>query len=206
MTTTMSSSRPRSVLAWRTVDLLAAAMLGVAGGVAYWGWDFAFNAISPAFTAFPPSGGLVAGVWLLAGVLGGLVVRRPGAALLAELVAANVEYLLGNQWGASTMISGFLQGLGVEVVLALFLYRRFGLGVAALSGALAGVFEAVYEWFSYWTDWTFGWKLIYAGLFAVSGAVIAGGLGWLLTRALARAGALDAFPAGREERERHLVA
>jgi energy-coupling factor transport system substrate-specific component len=32
--------------------------------------------------------------------------------------------------------------------------------------------------------------------------VIAGAGGWALTRALARAGALNAFPAGREELER----
>jgi energy-coupling factor transport system substrate-specific component len=35
----------------------------------------------------------------------------------------------------------------------------------------------------------------------VSGAVIAGGVGWLLTKALAKAGALNAFPPGQEVRE-----
>ena len=209
MTTTESSSRrgadlarPRGpLMAWRTVDLVAAAMLGVAMGVAFWGWDFAWNVLDPAFKAFPPASGLLGGPWLLAGVLGALVVRRPGAALLAELVAANVEYVIGNQWGAATLISGAAQGLGVELALLIFAYRRFGWPVAALGGALAALVESVYEWYAYWTDWDWFYKFVYAGTFAVSGAVIAGIGGWLLTRGLARTGALDAFPAGREAAE-----
>ena len=39
----------------------------------------------------------------------------------------------------------------------------------------------------------------------VAGAVIAGVGGWLITRALAAAGALGAFPAGQEARERRAV-
>lgn len=200
---TVLASRP--LARWRTVDLVTAAILGVAFGVAYWGWDFAFNAINPALLAFPPASGLLGGPWLLAGVVGALVVRRPGAALLAELVAANVEYLLGNQWGISTLVSGTLQGLGVELVVAILLWRRFGPGVAALAGVAAAALEAVYEWFAYWADWSWGYKLVYLVAFAVSGAVVAGLGGWALTRSLAGTGALGAFPAGQEERERRAV-
>ena len=39
----------------------------------------------------------------------------------------------------------------------------------------------------------------------VSGLVLAGVVGWLLTRALARAGALAAFPAGQEHAESRAV-
>jgi energy-coupling factor transport system substrate-specific component len=200
----IDAARPRGpLMSWRTVDIIAAAMLGVAFGVAYWGWNFAYNALDPLFKAFPPASGLLGGPWLLAGVVGALVVRRPGAALLAELVAANVEYVIGNQWGVATLVSGALQGLGVEIALAIFLWRRFGWGVAALGGALAAVLEAVYEWFTYWTDWGWGYKLAYGVIFAVSGAVVAGVGGWALTRALGRTGALDAFPAGREAADAH---
>ncbi len=148
MTAPAVTARPSlgELARWRTVDLVTAAMLGVAFGVAYWGWSAAYNVLSPAFTAVPALGGLLGGPWLLAGVVGGLVVRRPGAALLAELVAANVEYLLGNQWGVATLVSGLLQGLGVEIALAIFLFRRFGPWVAALGGALAAVLETGYEY------------------------------------------------------------
>lgn len=201
--TSSSGSLGYGTLAYRTVDIVTVATLGVAVGVAFWGWDQLYTVFSAATTAFPPSGALLAGPWLLAGVVGGLVVRKPGAALFCELIAANVEYLLGNQWGASVMVSGLLQGLGVEIVLALFLYRRFGLLVAALGAAFAGCVESVYEWYAYLPDWDLGYRLAYLAMFALSGAVVAGAGGWALVRGLAATGALDAFPAGREHHERN---
>ena len=128
-----SGSAPRTITAsgrpwsWRGIDLVTAAMLAVAFGVVFWGFDtLVYPAISTATAAFPPVGALTLGVWLVPAVVGGLVVRRPGAALFTELVAANVELFLGNKWGLAVLLSGLLQGLGVELVLAVFLYRRFG--------------------------------------------------------------------------------
>jgi energy-coupling factor transport system substrate-specific component len=194
---TVLASRP--LMAWRTIDLMTAALIGVSMGIVFWGWNLTYEFISAPFTAaLAPLVGLLGGTWLLAGVLGGLIVRRPGAALLAELVAAAVSALLGNQWGWTTLYSGLLQGLGVELVLLVFAYRRFGLGVAMLAGAMAAAFETAYEWNMYWTDWNPDWKLIYLGCFMLSGAVIAGIGGWLITRALARTGAIDALPPGQE--------
>ncbi len=184
---------------WRSIDLMSAAMIGAVFGVAYWGWSAAYTALySPLSGVLGASIGLLGGPWLLAGVVGGLVVRRPGAALFAELLAAAVEALLGNEWGWATVISGTLQGLGVEVILAIFLFRRFTWPVAMLGGALAAVFEFLYEWHAYWQGTTANFKLGYLGFFVLSAAVVAGLGGWVLTRALAASGAIDALPAGRE--------
>ncbi len=201
---TILATRP--LARWRTIDLLTCAFLGVAFGVAYWAWSLVYGVPSDALTlVFPPLVGLVGGPWLMAGVVGGLVVRRPGAALFAELIAATVEALIGNKWGASTLVSGLLQGLGAEIGFAILAYASFGLGAAVLAGALAAPLEAVYEWYAYWTDWDMAYKLVYLVLLTASGAVIAGGLGWLLVRGLARAGALNALPPGQEVRETHTV-
>lgn len=196
-----SSSGPsdRGVGPWRSIDLLTAAVIGVAFGVVYWGWSAAYTALSsPLSNLLGPAIGLLGGPWLIAGVVGGLVVRRPGAALFAEVLAAAVEALIGNSWGWATLVSGGLQGLGVEIVLAVFLYRRFGWVVAALGGALAASLETFYEWFAYWQGTTVGFKLGYWFFFVLSGVVVAGLGGWALTRALAASGAIDALPAGRE--------
>jgi energy-coupling factor transport system substrate-specific component len=185
---------------WRTIELMAAALIGVAFGVVYWGWSAAYTAITtPGVTsALGPAIGLLGGPWIIAGVVGGLVVRRPGAALFAELLAAMVEALIGNEWGWATVIAGGLQGLGVEVALLLFAYRWFGWPVAALGAALGALFEFCYEWNAYWAGLSVGWKLGYAACFMLSAAVVAGIGGWALTRALAVSGAIDALPAGRE--------
>lgn len=204
-TPTGSPRSGRTVLArggpfgWRAVDLLTLAVLGIAFGVGFFGFDtFLYAPLEVALSGFPPLKELLLGVWLLPCVAGMLLVRRPGAALLCEFVAAIVEMLLGNQWGALVLLSATLQAGGVEVVAALFRWRRFGVVVAMLGGALAAVFEIVlYEWHVYVVEFSPLWKGIYLGAGVVSG-LAAGVLGSLLVTALAATGAANAFPAGEE--------
>ena len=204
MTTTHRATAPHLALdgplRWRAIDIVTLAVCGVAFGVAFWGWDvLLYEPVKLALSAFPPAGELTLGVWLLPAVFGALLVRRPGAALLIEMIAANVEMLLGNQWGALVLVSALLQGLGVEVAVALFRWRVWTPLVAVLGGLLAATFEIVgYEWWMYVAEYSWGWKLAYLGFGLVSGAIIAGLGAWALVKAIAATGALDAFPPGRE--------
>lgn len=196
----------RPLMSWRAVDLITAATIGVAVGVVFRLWGLISPAIETATKAFPPAVGLSGGVWLLAATLAALIIRRPGAALLAELLAAAVEMLLAGQWGTATLISGALQGLGVELVFALFLFRRFGPIQVMLAGVSAAVIECLaYEFWFYWIDWSMGWRWIYLGFFALSGAVVAGLAVWLLVRALAATGVLNAFPPGGEYHQQRAI-
>ena len=104
---------------WRTVDIITIAFLGAALGVAFWGWGVFYNGPLTALKiGYAPLMGLFVGPWFLAGVVGGLVVRRPGAALFCEVVAALVSMLPGTEWGATVLVSGVLQGLGAELPFA----------------------------------------------------------------------------------------
>ena len=147
-----------------------------------------------------PRIGAPAAVWLIAGVLGGLVVRTPGAAVYTELVAASVSALIGTQWGLLTIEAGIVQGLGAELVFALFLYRNWRLPVALLAGAGAGLAMAVNDLVIWYAGAAPTFAIVYTVSGVVGGAVLAGGLSWLAMRGLARAGALDRFAAGRELR------
>lgn len=199
-----SAKGPRS-MSWRVVDIVVAAVLGVAIGLVFWGWNIVGGAWFGAADALTPGlGGIAVGIWLLGGVVGGLVIRKPGAAFVVEVVAATISMLIGNVWGVSTVLSGIVQGLGAELIFALFLYRRFGIVVAALSGVGAAVAAWIFEMF-------YGaspnilkgveFNAIYLGTLVVSGIVLAGVVGWLLVRALASTGALSRFAAGREARQ-----
>lgn len=206
--TSVSSSSERTTtrnLRWRVVDIVVAAVLGVALGLVFWGWNtigyawfLAADGLTPGF------GGIAVGIWLLGGVVGGLVIRKPGAALVVEVVAAIVSMMIGNVWGVSTVLSGLVQGLGAELIFALFFYRRFGVAVAALAGVGAAVAAWIFELF-YGSSPNilkgFEFNAIYLGTLIVSGAVLAGVVGWLLVRALAATGALSRFAAGREARQ-----
>ncbi|MGJ9422502.1 ECF transporter S component [Aeromicrobium sp. CF3.5] len=209
MSSATTSRTARDAMSYRTIDLVTIATLAVALGVTFWAWGKAYAGLSGlAVFSYPPSVGLLGGPWLMAGIVGGLIIRRPGAALATEIAAAAVSGLVpgGTEWGMSVLVSGFWQGLGAELILAVFLYRRFSLPVAAIAGAAAGAIESVYEWFAYYEGvFSASDRLAHLGFFALSGAVIAGGGGWLLTRALARAGVLDAFGPGRDVHERSAV-
>jgi energy-coupling factor transport system substrate-specific component len=184
---------------WRVVDLTVAAVLAVAGGLLLWGLNTAWTPLTtPVARLYPPLPALLNGVWLLPGVLAGLVVRRPGAALLGETVAALIEAQLGGLWGFASVYYGVVEGLGAELVFALLLYRRFGLGAALAAGAGSGVALALLDLTFYFTDYPAGQKLAYVVLSVLSGAVIAGAGGWALTRALAATGALAPLASGRE--------
>ena len=193
-----SSSAPQGSRArWRTVDIVVTAVLGVAFGVVFWAWNLVWAATGTAFTAFPPAQAVLYGVWLLPAVVAPLVVRKPGAALFAETIAAMVSALLGSQWGLQVVLYGLLQGLAGELGFALFRYRRFGwpqvLLAAAFAGAMAAVLDLVY-WYPLWTT---GWKTSYVLVVVASTVVISGISGMFLVRAVARTGALSSFAAGR---------
>jgi energy-coupling factor transport system permease protein len=183
---------------WRTVDIVVTAVLGVAFGVAFWAWNLLWAATGTAFTAFPPAQAVMYGVWLLPAVVAPLIIRKPGAAIFAETIAAVVSALLGAQWGAQVILYGLLEGLAGELGYAVFLYRRFGWPQALLSAVFAGLMAAVLDLFYWYPTWTSGWKLTYVVAVVASTVVVCGIGGTALVRALARTGALSSFAAGRQ--------
>lgn len=186
---------------WRTVDIVVAAVIAVAFGVIFWAWGaFVWTATDPIFLAVPPAQYILSGVWLMPAVLGGLVIRKPGAALFVELVAAAVSAYLGSQWGLDTLVSGALQGAGAELIFAFTLYRNWSLPIAMLAGAAAAVGEWLHDMSVYYPETAFGVQLAYGAFMLISAVLIAGVGSWLLMRALADAGVLSPFAAGRSQR------
>lgn len=193
-----------SRFSWRVVDMVTAAILGVALGLVYVLWNqvgflgfIALDALTPGV------GGLVSGVWWMGGPMGALLIRKPGAAIFTETLAASVSMALGAQWGIETFFAGMLQGLGAEVAFAIFAYKLFTPAVAALSGGLSAVAAMVLEGF---THGNFAKELVFQVTYwstsILSGVVIAGLGSYAIVRSLAKAGVLNRFAAGREMRGR----
>lgn len=201
---TQGNTPGRSYLRWRIVDIVVASVLGVAAGLIFLLWNIGYLGPKTVLEPLLPGlQGLLDGPWLFAGVLGALVIRKPGAAVYTETLAAVVSALVGNQWGGFlTLEAGLVQGLGAELVFLLFFYRRWNLGVAVLAGvgaALAGGVNNLVLWYA-GADAAF--TTVYLVSTAVSGAVLAGLLAWLMARGLAATGALDRFASGRAQRAR----
>jgi energy-coupling factor transport system permease protein len=191
------ASEPVRGTRWRTVDIVVTAVLGVAFGVVFWAWGLLWNSTGPAFAAFPPGQAFMYGVWLIPAVLAPLIIRKPGAGLFAELLAATVSALLGSAWGTSTIVYGLLQGLAGEAGYAVFRYRRFGWPQALLSALLAGAMAATLDLLYWYPGWTLGWKATYVALVVVGTTVVAGLGAMALRRALAASGVLSSFASGR---------
>ena len=194
-----ATTRPRG--SWRIVDIVVAAVIAVAFGVVFVAWNAVWAVATPLFTALPPAQAILYGVWLLPGVLIGLIVRKPGAALFGGVVSASVSTLIGSQWGLDAVLSGALQGGGAELAFAIGLYRVWTLPMAVLAGALAGVTAAIHDIAIYYPDTGLDYWLVYTLATMTSGAIVAGLGAWLLLRALVPTGVLGSFAVGREQRE-----
>ena len=199
-TTAIDAARiPYTSRRWRVVDLVTATAIAAASGLVFWMWDFICTAPLTLFGAVTPGfEGILNAFWLFAGPLAAIIIRKPGAALYAETVAAMLELLLGNQWGAGgSLVVGIMQGVGAELGFALLAYRVWNLASTMLSGALAGLGCGIYYWIT-----NPGWGVLRASVYlatsVVSGALIAGGLSWVLYRMLMKTGALDHFASGRQ--------
>ena len=194
-----ATTKSRINYRWRVVDIIVAAVIGVTIGLVFFAWDQVYHVFSaPLEAALPGAQSLVGGVWLLAGVLGGLVIRKPGAALFVEIVAAVVEALLGASWGGlQTFEAGLVQGLGAEVVFLAFLYANWRLVVALLAGAASGVAMAINDLILWYPGSTAAFATIYTVCAIISGAVIAGLGSWAIVMGLAQTGVLSRFASGR---------
>ncbi|NEG70227.1 ECF transporter S component [Bifidobacterium choloepi] len=194
----------RARLKWRVVDIAVASVIGVASALIYWGVALVTAAPWNLLEAILPGlAGIMNGLWLFAGPLAAVIVRKPGAAIYAELVAAVLEALLGNQWGGGeTVLIGLVEGVGAELAFLFVLYRAWNLGTMLLSGALSGVASWAYSFFTNLQaiDVTGSYGVVYLLTSVISGMLIAGLAMWFLYRAIARTGALDHFASGREVR------
>lgn len=184
---------------WRVVDIVVAAVLGVACGLIFFVWNTVGYAWFGAMDALTPGlGGLAMGVWFLGGTLGILIIRKPGAALFVELLAAIVSALIGNIWGIETLYAGIAQGLGVELVYLATRYRSYKMVTSMLAGGAAGVGIWTLELItSSALQKGIPYLVIYLVSNVISGLILGGLLAWLLARALAKTGVLSRFASGR---------
>lgn len=182
---------------YTTLDIVVTVVLGVVFGVL----NSPFGVVYQAFqAAFGPVGANLFGVFNISQVLAMYIVRKPGVAFINMMVNGLVQMLSGNPAGAITLGWGFTQGLGAEIVFAVYRYRRFDWLACFLAGGLgANVFSNV------WTYTVYGfiagsWQLMLAGtvLGIFTYGVMSGLVAWGLGRTLRKLGVLNNFRAGRE--------
>lgn len=124
--------------AWKLKDVLLIAICAVLFGVIYLGCTYAGGILYGVLT--PAGMGSLGyepfyGIYFMAGAFGVYVMRKPGSGVIAELLAAVLECLFGNYFGPIIILSGLVQGLGFEVIIALKKYKKFD-KVTMVEGAV----------------------------------------------------------------------
>ena len=138
---------------WQLKDLVLVVVLGVVFGFVYWALVQAWNGLS---IAMGPAGDLaqhfLQGGWLLVAPLAVAITRKAGSGILAEIIAATMEFVfLGSPVGPVLLVAALLQGLGSELPFAIGRYKKFGISRYAISGFL-GAF-LVFWWSAIRSGW-----------------------------------------------------
>ncbi len=179
-------------VAFTLMEIVIMAVIGVINGVlgtpnAMVGRLFMTFSGSYGFLAFAA----ICGGFYIAGPLCGYIIRKPGAATLAETMNGVAQVLSGNPNGIMVLGAGFLQGFMSDFGFALYGYRRWTLSVLAMSGALAPLLQQMPEVYFFGVgNMGLSYNLLALLIRMASGAVYAIILVKPIAHALARAGVL----------------
>lgn len=133
---------------WKLRDVILMAIFGVVFSAIYIAVFDLGMVISTALTPFGLSAfafEMIYGVWFMASTLAAYIIRKPGVALITEILASAVELLMGNPGGMTLIITGIIQGLGVEIVFLAFRYKKWNFGTMSLASMGAALFIFCYE-------------------------------------------------------------
>ncbi|MCR2822487.1 ECF transporter S component [Lederbergia panacisoli] len=143
------------------------------------------------------------GIWFIVSIISAYIIRKPGAAFLAETIAAFVEVLIGNVNGPRLILSGMIQGLGAELVFAATGWKRYSVPILIAAGMGSSVFSFAWGYFlsgfQALSPQYVLWMLI---IRLVSGALLAGLLGKYISDTLAKTGVLNGMALGKERKRR----
>ena len=186
---------------WTAADIAVGAALGVACGLVFWGFNFAYAWLSPLIGGILPGmASVLHPLWYFSGTLAVIILRKPGAAIYVNLVGSAAEMLLGNQFSVGFVFaSAALQGLFAEIPFMVTRYRVYNLPISVVSGALVALEYGVYLMLFRYQGVAFlsARGIVHMVSELVGGVLIAGVMSWYLYRAIAATGALDRFASGR---------
>jgi energy-coupling factor transport system permease protein len=191
----------KAVIGFTLMEIVIMAIIGVINGVlgtpnAMLGRLFMTFSGSYGFLAFAA----ICGGFYISGPLCGYIIRKPGAATLAETMNGVAQVLSGNPNGVMVLAAGFLQGFMSDLAYAYFGYKRWTLAVVALSGALAPILQQLPEVYFFGVgDMGLPYNLLALAIRMASGAVYAMILVKPIAHGLAKAGVLRGTAVGDEE-------
>ncbi|VVT10530.1 ECF transporter S component [Rhizobium sp. EC-SD404] len=187
---------------WTLREILIVAFLGAVFGVLYLAWVQVWLITQAIFG--PVTMDVVMGFWFIVSIIAASIIRKPGAALLSEVLAAVVQVLLGSPAGLLLIVTGLVQGAGAEAVFAATRWKNYRLPVLMAAGVGAAVASFIYTWIRFdYGALAPGLLIAMFALRCLSGALLGGLLGHWVTQALYRTGVLSGLGIDRDRRVVH---
>lgn len=186
---------------WKLKDILMIAIIGVLFSFLYLGTDYIGLAIS---TALTPIGWGTAGyepfygIYFMAASLAMYIIQKPGVGIVAELIAATLEVLMGNWFGPGVILTGILQGAAVELAFLATKYHKFTMKTMILGSVSVALISFAYHfWESQFYLLAPKFIIVMVLTRLVSSIIFTGVIATLLGNGLAKAGVLKAYPLGQ---------
>lgn len=174
-----------------TMDLLTMAVVAVAGAVfANYVWPMIMNVATPVFAFLGPVGWIgVSGIYVIFPVIVGLLIGKPGAVTIYAILQAFVEMLFGNPSGAMAMVYSGAEGVGVDLGMALFGKKSKLVGAMIGAGLGSLIVDEIYIFIFGMASTS---TVLVGGITAfISGAILGGLVGYLITQALYKTGVVS---------------
>ncbi len=186
-------------------DVIMIGLISVVFAVIYLGAVHGSIALRTILTPFGLSvfaNEVLFGIWFMAATFAPYIIRKPGVAIIAEILASVIEVLMGNMYGPIVFVSGFIQGAGAEVVFAGTKYKKFNMFTMFLASLGCTVFSFIWGFFrSGFFDLApsllvvmFAVRLLSAFIFSTLGSK-------LLADSLAKANVLKGYAIGEDLQE-----
>ena len=199
MSTQNTQKKKKGLASWKTRDLLVTAAIGIVFGLVLAGANNLATILMAALT--PPIGLiLVMPVYAVAGQTALYIIRKPGTAVISELVTGLVMAPF-TLYGFTALPARLTEGVLYEAPFLVTRYRRWGWISMMISASLAATVVFTAGMFSFG-----GFNLepgmivlLYTGNFVA--AAIGGALAKALADAIAKTGVLDSYAIGQERQE-----
>ncbi|MEG0327618.1 MAG: ECF transporter S component [Erysipelothrix sp.] len=187
---------------WKLKDVVMVGLISVTFAVVYLGFVYFASFMKPILAPFglePFANELVFGVWFMASTLAAYIMRKPGVAVISEMLAALIEVLMGNFYGPMVFVSGFIQGLGAECGFAVFRYKKFDMTSLMSASILSALFSFVWGFFRNSYSGLAWWYVLAMLVVRIISSMIFSGL--IVKRigdGLKRSGAVSSYPIATE--------
>ncbi|MCL4516088.1 MAG: ECF transporter S component [Firmicutes bacterium] len=194
-------SVPEKKKGFTVSEIVVMAVIGIVFGVGGTPMVFVGRFFMTALGAYGWMGfAAILGWFYLAGVLSGYIVRKPGAAIIGEVISGVAQVLSGNPNGVIVLVTTFLQGLGADVAFALGGYRKWTPAMVMLAGGLSSILGTwIDAYFFGMLEIGFWFNIVAWVIRMISGAVF-GIVGMMIFNAVARAGVLRGTALDKEVR------